>query len=142
MVILSCFIMFAIYKFKQFLLTLILIHCFQRQYVEFKVQINSLVAQLQKTPADGWIMRVMELHGLEIILGTVQQCYRFYVFNSAILTNGDYILNINFNQYKNNSKALLEAMWFMMDPSMTKRACYVQFPQKIYLFKRSVCYQQ
>lgn len=49
---------------------------------------------------------------------------------SAILTNGTYILNLNCNHYVNNSKAFLEAMCFMMDPNIAKKACYVQFPQR------------
>ncbi|KAG9460004.1 hypothetical protein H6P81_004512 [Aristolochia fimbriata] len=49
---------------------------------------------------------------------------------SAILTNGPYILNLDCNHYINNSKALLEAMCFMMDHDASETICYVQFPQR------------
>ncbi|XP_077223000.1 putative cellulose synthase A catalytic subunit 2 [UDP-forming] isoform X2 [Tasmannia lanceolata] len=49
---------------------------------------------------------------------------------SAVLTNGAYVLNLDCNHYINNSKALLEAMCFMMDPDITEKVCYVQFPQR------------
>ena len=42
------------------------------------------------------------------------------------MTNGAYLLNVDFN----NSKALKEAMCFMMDPVLGKKTCYVQFPQR------------
>ncbi|PWA56051.1 cellulose synthase A catalytic subunit 7 [Artemisia annua] len=51
---------------------------------------------------------------------------------SAILTNGAYILNVDCDHYFNNSKALIEAMCFMMDPAYEKNTCYVQFPQRFY----------
>ena len=34
------------------------------------------------------------------------------------------------DHYFNNSKALREAMCFMMDPAYGKKTCYVQFPQR------------
>ncbi|MFS7909429.1 putative cellulose synthase (UDP-forming) [Helianthus anomalus] len=49
---------------------------------------------------------------------------------SAVLTNGAYILNVDCDHYFNNSKALKEAMCFMMDPAYGKKTCYVQFPQR------------
>ncbi|XP_007018605.2 PREDICTED: probable cellulose synthase A catalytic subunit 5 [UDP-forming] isoform X1 [Theobroma cacao] len=49
---------------------------------------------------------------------------------SAVLTNAPYVLNLGCNHYINNSKALREAMCFMMDPLLGKRVCYVQFPQR------------
>ena len=51
---------------------------------------------------------------------------------SAVLTNGAYILNVDCDHYINNSKALKEAMCFMMDPAYEKKTCYVQFPQRFY----------
>ncbi|PWA88294.1 cellulose synthase A catalytic subunit 9 [Artemisia annua] len=51
---------------------------------------------------------------------------------SAVLTNGAYILNVDCDHYINNSKALKEAMCFMMDPAYDKKTCYVQFPQRFY----------
>jgi hypothetical protein len=49
---------------------------------------------------------------------------------SAVLTNAPYLLNLDCDHYINNSKALREAMCFMMDPLLGKRVCYVQFPQR------------
>jgi cellulose synthase A len=49
---------------------------------------------------------------------------------SAIITNAPYILNVDCDHYINNSKALREAMCFMMDPQLGKKICYVQFPQR------------
>lgn len=50
---------------------------------------------------------------------------------SAVVTNAPYILNLDCDYYMNNSKALREAMCFMMDPSTGKKVCYVQFPQML-----------
>ena len=47
-----------------------------------------------------------------------------------MLTNGAYLLNVDCDHYFNNSKALKEAMCFMMDPAYGKKTCYVQFPQR------------
>ncbi|KAJ8762106.1 hypothetical protein K2173_007188 [Erythroxylum novogranatense] len=49
---------------------------------------------------------------------------------SAIITNAPYLLNVDCDHYINNSKALREAMCFMMDPTSGKKICYVQFPQR------------
>ncbi|KAL2940411.1 Cellulose synthase A catalytic subunit 3 [UDP-forming] [Bienertia sinuspersici] len=49
---------------------------------------------------------------------------------SAVLTNGPFLLNLDCDHYVNNSKALREAMCFMMDPNLGKYVCYVQFPQR------------
>lgn len=49
---------------------------------------------------------------------------------SAVLTNAPYLLNLDCDHYINNSKALREAMCFMMDPLVGIRVCYVQFPQR------------
>lgn len=49
---------------------------------------------------------------------------------SAVLTNAPCLLNLDCDHYINNSKALREAMCFMMDPLLGKRICYVQFPQR------------
>lgn len=49
---------------------------------------------------------------------------------SAVLTNGVYLLNVDCDHYINNSKALKEAMCFMMDPEYGRKTCYVQFPQR------------
>lgn len=48
---------------------------------------------------------------------------------SAVLTNAPF-LKLDCDHYINNSKALREAMCFFMDPSLGKRACYLQFPQR------------
>ncbi|KAF8081142.1 hypothetical protein N665_0903s0023 [Sinapis alba] len=49
---------------------------------------------------------------------------------SAVLTNGPFVLNLDCDHYINNSKALREAMCFLMDPDLGKQVCYVQFPQR------------
>lgn len=49
---------------------------------------------------------------------------------SAVLTNGPFLLNLDCDHYINNSKALREAMCFLMDPNLGKNVCYVQFPQR------------
>ncbi|GKU95159.1 hypothetical protein SLEP1_g8554 [Rubroshorea leprosula] len=49
---------------------------------------------------------------------------------SAVLSNAPYLLNVDCDHYINNSKALREAMCFMMDPTVGKKVCYVQFPQR------------
>lgn len=49
---------------------------------------------------------------------------------SAVLTNAPYLLNVDCDHYINNCKAIREAMCFMMDPTVGKKVCYVQFPQR------------
>jgi len=49
---------------------------------------------------------------------------------SAVLTNAPFILNLDCDHYVNNSKAVREAMCFLMDPQLGKKLCYVQFPQR------------
>ncbi|XP_054802031.1 cellulose synthase A catalytic subunit 8 [UDP-forming] [Prosopis cineraria] len=49
---------------------------------------------------------------------------------SAVLTNAPYILNLDCDHYVNNSKAIREAMCFLMDPVVGHDLCYVQFPQR------------
>ncbi|GAU35054.1 hypothetical protein TSUD_69770 [Trifolium subterraneum] len=132
----------------------------KRDYEEFKVRINSLVATAQKVPEDGWTMQdgtpwpgndvflghdgVRDVEGNELPrlvyvsrekrpgfdhhkkAGAMNSLMRA----SAIITNAPYILNVDCDHYINNSKALREAMCFMMDPQLGKKICYVQFPQR------------
>lgn len=49
---------------------------------------------------------------------------------SAILSNAPYMLNLDCDHYINNSKAIREAMCFMMDQNVGPSVCYVQFPQR------------
>jgi hypothetical protein len=49
---------------------------------------------------------------------------------SAVISNAPYLLNLDCDHYINNSKAIKEAMCFMMDPLLGKKVCYVQFPQR------------
>lgn len=141
----------------------------KREYEEFKVRINALVAKAQKVPEEGWTMQdgtlwpgnsVRDHPGMiQVFLGQSgghdtdgNELPRLvYVsrekrpgFNhhkkagamnalvrvSAVLTNAPYLLNLDCDHYINNSKALREAMCFMMDPLLGKRVCYVQFPQR------------
>ncbi|KAH7414784.1 hypothetical protein KP509_14G011300 [Ceratopteris richardii] len=141
----------------------------KREYEEFKVRINGLVAKAQKVPEEGWTMQdgtpwpgnnVRDHPGMiQVFLGhsggvdtdgnhlprlvyvsrekrpghnhhkkagAMNACVRV----SAVLTNAPYILNLDCDHYINNSKALREAMCFMMDPAAGKKICYVQFPQR------------
>ncbi|PKA46997.1 putative cellulose synthase A catalytic subunit 9 [UDP-forming] [Apostasia shenzhenica] len=50
---------------------------------------------------------------------------------SGVLSNAPYILHLDCSHYMNNSKALREAMCFMMDPALGNKVCFVQFPYKI-----------
>ncbi|KAK0576072.1 hypothetical protein LWI29_011476 [Acer saccharum] len=141
----------------------------KREYEEFKVRINGLVAMAQKVPEDGWTMQdgtpwpgnnvrdhpgmiqvllghngVRDVEGNELPrlvyvsrekrpgfdhhkkAGAMNALMRV----SAIISNAPYMLNVDCDHYINNSKALREAMCFMMDPTSGKKICYVQFPQR------------
>ncbi|KAE8654190.1 Cellulose synthase A catalytic subunit 4 [Hibiscus syriacus] len=51
--------------------------------------------------------------------------------SAVLLTNSPYILNLDCDHYiNNNSKAVREAMCFLMDPQVGREVCYVQFPQR------------
>ncbi|ONK81025.1 uncharacterized protein A4U43_C01F24420 [Asparagus officinalis] len=141
----------------------------KREYEEFKVRINALVAKAQKTPEEGWTMQdgtpwpgnnSRDHPGMiQVFLGQsggldtdgnelprlvyvsrekrpgFQHHKKAGAMNalirvSAVLTNGAYLLNVDCDHYFNNSKALREAMCFMMDPAYGKKTCYVQFPQR------------
>ena len=54
----------------------------------------------------------------------------FQIRVSAVLTNAPFMLNLDCDHYINNSKAVREAMCFLMDPQIGKKVCYVQFPQR------------
>ncbi|KAE8702334.1 putative cellulose synthase A catalytic subunit 3 [Hibiscus syriacus] len=103
----------------------------KREYEEFKIRINTLVAKAQKAPKDGWIMQDGNPwpgnnsydHPGMIQAGAMNALVRV----SALLTNAPYLLNLDYNHYINNSKALREAMCFMMDSSLGKRVGFVQF---------------
>ncbi|CAA0812495.1 Cellulose synthase A catalytic subunit 6 [Striga hermonthica] len=141
----------------------------KREYEEFKVRINALVAMAQKVPEEGWTMQdgtlwpgnnvrdhpgmiqvflgqngVRDLEGNELPrlvyvsrekrpgfehhkkAGAMNALIRV----SAVISNAPYLLNVDCDHYINNSKALREAMCFMMDPQAGKKICYVQFPQR------------
>ncbi|KAG8044381.1 hypothetical protein GUJ93_ZPchr0050g33540 [Zizania palustris] len=118
----------------------------KREYEEFKVRINALVAKAQKVPEEGWTMQdgtpwpgnnVRDHPGMiQVFLGQSgghdiegNELPRL-VRVSAVLTNAPYLLNLDCDHYINNSKAIKEAMCFMMDPLIGKKVCYVQFPQR------------
>nr|QBI56907.1 cellulose synthase A3 [Agave tequilana] len=141
----------------------------KRDYEEFKVRINKLVAKAQKVPSQGWIMEdgtpwpgnnTRDHPGMiQVFLGNsggldtdgnelprlvyvsrekrpgFQHHKKAGAMNSlvrvsAVLTNGSYLLNLDCDHYINNSKALREAMCFLMDPNVGPSVCYVQFPQR------------
>lgn len=47
-----------------------------------------------------------------------------------MLSNAPFVLNLDCNHYVNNSKAIREAMCFLLDIQVGKSICFVQFPQK------------
>ncbi|KAI4316311.1 hypothetical protein L6164_024302 [Bauhinia variegata] len=141
----------------------------KREYEEFKVRINALVAKAQKMPEEGWTMQDgtpwpgnnprdhpgmiqvflghsggfdtdgNELPRLVYVSREKRPGFQHHkkagamnalIRVSAVLTNGAYLLNVDCDHYFNNSKALKEAMCFMMDPALGKKTCYVQFPQR------------
>ncbi|GMN43512.1 hypothetical protein TIFTF001_012703 [Ficus carica] len=141
----------------------------KRDYEEFKVRINALVAKAQKTPEDGWTMQdgtswpgnntrdhpgmiqvflgntgAQDIEGNELprlvyVSREKRPGYPHHkkagaenalVRVSAILTNAPFILNLDCDHYVNNSKAIREAMCFLMDPQLGPGLCYVQFPQR------------
>ncbi|CAA7409894.1 unnamed protein product [Spirodela intermedia] len=141
----------------------------KREYEEFKVRINALVAKAQKTPDEGWTMQDgtpwpgnnprdhpgmiqvflghsggldtdgNELPRLVYVSREKRPGFQHHkkagamnalIRVSAVLTNGAYLLNVDCDHYFNNSKALKEAMCFMMDPALGRKTCYVQFPQR------------
>ncbi|KAI8568063.1 hypothetical protein RHMOL_Rhmol02G0168400 [Rhododendron molle] len=141
----------------------------KRDYEEYKVRVNALVAKAQKTPEEGWTMQdgtpwpgnntrdhpgmiqvflghsgAHDIEGNELprlvyVSREKRPGYQHHkkagaenalVRVSAILTNAPYILNLDCDHYVNNSKAVREAMCFMMDPQVGQDVCYVQFPQR------------
>ncbi|KAI4331546.1 hypothetical protein MLD38_029729 [Melastoma candidum] len=141
----------------------------KREYEEFKVQINSLVAKAQKKPEEGWVMQdgtpwpgnntrdhpgmiqvylgsegALDVEGKELprlvyVSREKRPGYQHHkkagamnalVRVSAVLTNAPFMLNLDCDHYINNSKAIREAMCFLMDPQLGKKLCYVQFPQR------------
>ncbi|CAN0917412.1 Cellulose synthase A catalytic subunit 3 [UDP-forming] [Linum grandiflorum] len=141
----------------------------KREYEEFKVRINGLVAKATNVPKEGWIMQDgtpwpgnntrdhpgmiqvflgqsgglddegNELPRLVYVSREKRPSFSHHkkagamnalVRVSAVLTNGPFLLNLDCDHYINNSKALREAMCFMMDPNLGKHVCYVQFPQR------------
>ncbi|XP_011628193.2 cellulose synthase A catalytic subunit 7 [UDP-forming] [Amborella trichopoda] len=141
----------------------------KREYEEFKVRINALVAKAQKAPEEGWVMQDgtpwpgnntrdhpgmiqvylgaegahdvegKELPKLVYVSREKRPGYQHHkkagamnalVRVSAVLTNAPFMLNLDCDHYINNSKAVREAMCFLMDPQLGKKLCYVQFPQR------------
>ncbi|XXG89846.1 hypothetical protein AAC387_Pa12g1753 [Persea americana] len=141
----------------------------KREYEEFKVRINMLVANAQKKPEEGWVMKdgtpwpgnntrdhpgmiqvylgsegAMDVEGKELprLVYVSREKRAGYPHHkkagamnalvrvSAVLTNAPFILNLDCDHYFNNSKAVREAMCFLMDPQLGKKLCYVQFPQR------------
>nr|AGX27219.1 cellulose synthase 7 [Populus tomentosa]AGX27225.1 cellulose synthase 7 [Populus tomentosa]AGX27228.1 cellulose synthase 7 [Populus tomentosa] len=141
----------------------------KREYEEFKVRINAIVAKAQKVPPEGWIMQdgtpwpgnnTRDHPGMiQVFLGhsgghdtegnelprlvyvsrekrpgfshhKKAGAMNALIRVSAVLTNAPFMLNLDCDHYINNSKAVREAMCFLMDPQIGKRVCYVQFPQR------------
>ncbi|XP_017414671.1 cellulose synthase A catalytic subunit 8 [UDP-forming] [Vigna angularis] len=141
----------------------------KRDYEEYKVRVNALVAKALKTPEEGWTMKDgtpwpgnnsrdhpgmiqvflghtgardtegNELPRLVYVSREKRPGYQHHkkagaenalVRVSAVLTNAPFILNLDCDHYVNNSKAVREAMCFLMDPEVGRELCYVQFPQR------------
>ncbi|XP_021659889.2 cellulose synthase A catalytic subunit 4 [UDP-forming] isoform X3 [Hevea brasiliensis] len=141
----------------------------KREYEEFKVKINALVAKAQKKPEEGWVMQdgtpwpgnntrdhpgmiqvylgsegALDVEGKELprlvyVSREKRPGYQHHkkagamnalIRVSAVLTNAPFMLNLDCDHYLNNSKAVREAMCFLMDPQLGKKVCYVQFPQR------------
>ncbi|CAI0560653.1 unnamed protein product [Linum tenue] len=141
----------------------------KRDYEEYKIRVNAMVARAQKTPEEGWTMQdgtpwpgnnTRDHPGMiQVFLGNTgardtdgnelprlvyvsrekRPGYQHHkkagaenalVRVSAVLTNAPYILNLDCDHYVNNSKAVREAMCFLMDPQVGRDVCYVQFPQR------------
>ncbi|GJM84766.1 hypothetical protein PR202_ga00468 [Eleusine coracana subsp. coracana] len=115
----------------------------KREYEEFKVRVNALVAKAQKKPEEGWVMQdgtPWPGNNTRDHPGMIQRpgynhhkkagAMNALVRVSAVLTNAPFILNLDCDHYVNNSKAVREAMCFLMDPQLGKKLCYVQFPQR------------
>ncbi|KAM7500571.1 hypothetical protein LguiA_024985 [Lonicera macranthoides] len=141
----------------------------KRDYEEYKVRVNALVAKAQKTPDEGWTMQdgtswpgnntrdhpgmiqvflgssgAHDIEGNELprlvyVSREKRPGYQHHkkagaenalIRVSAILTNAPFILNLDCDHYLNNSKAVREAMCFLMDPEVGRDVCYVQFPQR------------
>eukprot|EP00475_Leptophrys_vorax_P009545 TRINITY_DN1631_c0_g4_i3.p2 TRINITY_DN1631_c0_g4~~TRINITY_DN1631_c0_g4_i3.p2 ORF type:complete len:1083 (-),score=34.71 TRINITY_DN1631_c0_g4_i3:3641-6889(-) len=141
----------------------------KRDYEEFKIRINALVARSQKVPEEGWVMQDgtpwpgnksrdhpgmiqvflgpsggtdVEGNALPRLVYVSREKRPGYNHHkkagamnalirvSAVLSNAPYMLNLDCDHYINDSKALREAMCFMMDPNVGPKCCYVQFPQR------------
>ncbi|KAL2227969.1 UNVERIFIED_CONTAM: Cellulose synthase A catalytic subunit 7 UDP-forming [Sesamum indicum] len=141
----------------------------KREYEEFKVRINAMVAKAAKIPPGGWIMqdgtpwpgnntkdhpgmiqvflghsggldvKGHELPRLVYVSREKRPGFQHHkkagamnalVRVSGVLTNAPFMLNLDCDHYINNSKAVREAMCFLMDPQVGKKVCYVQFPQR------------
>ncbi|XP_059660298.1 cellulose synthase A catalytic subunit 4 [UDP-forming]-like [Cornus florida] len=141
----------------------------KREYEEFKVRINALVAKAQMKPDEGWVMQdgtpwpgnntndhpgmiqvylgsagAFDVEGKELprlvyISREKRPGYQHHkkagamnamVRVSAVLTNAPFMLNLDCDHYINNSKAIREAMCYLMDPQLGKKLCFVQFPQR------------
>ncbi|KAL8494474.1 hypothetical protein ACS0TY_025324 [Phlomoides rotata] len=141
----------------------------KREYEEFKVRINALVAKALKKPEEGWVMQdgtpwpgnntrdhpgmiqvylgsegALDIEGKELprlvyVSREKRPGYQHHkkagamnamIRVSAVLSNAPFMLNLDCDHYVNNSKAVREAMCFLMDPQVGKKLCYVQFPQR------------
>ncbi|AQL04866.1 cellulose synthase A catalytic subunit 5 [UDP-forming] isoform X3 [Zea mays] len=141
----------------------------KREYEEFKVRINTVVANSCKVPEGGWSLpegapwhgnnvrdhagMVQVITGNDCVMDDAGNKLPWLVYvsrekrpghdhhkkagalnallrTSAILSNAPFVLNVDCDHYMNNSKALREAMCFLMDPVLGEKICYVQFPQR------------
>ncbi|KAL4365285.1 hypothetical protein AHAS_Ahas07G0090800 [Arachis hypogaea] len=105
----------------------------RNDYEEYKVRINALVF-LGHTGAHD--IEGNELPRLVYVSREKRPCYQHHkkagaenalVRVSGVLTNAPFIINLDCDHYVNNSKAVREAMCFLMDPKVRRDVYYVQF---------------
>ncbi|KAG2693081.1 hypothetical protein I3760_08G081900 [Carya illinoinensis] len=98
---------------------------FAKKWVPFCKKFN-----IEPRAPEWYFAQKMDYLKDKVLASFVKERRAMKVRVSAVLTNAPYLLNLDCDHYFNNSKALREAMCFMMDPLLGKRVCYVQFPQR------------
>ncbi|CAA6670258.1 unnamed protein product [Spirodela intermedia] len=117
----------------------------KREYEEFKVRVNALVAKAMRAPPEGRTMKDgtpwpgNNLPRLVYVSREKRPGFDHHkkagamnalIRVSGVLTNAPFVLNLDCDHYVNNSKAIREAMCFFMDPPAGRKVCFVQFPQR------------
>ncbi|KVH89445.1 Cellulose synthase [Cynara cardunculus var. scolymus] len=115
----------------------------KRDYEEYKVRVNALVAKAQKTPDEGWTMQdgtpwpgnnTRDHPGMiQVFLGHSGA----HDIEGNELPRLVYVSREKRPGYQHHKKAgaenalaVREAMCFLMDPQVGRDVCYIQFPQR------------